>query len=128
MNLHVSDQVLAITTYKHQACAFFGSYINVPSEIEKSYIYIHTTLYKYEHESFTEYLVRSYGYSHKGCVLDMGMTTVYSDDDSQELIDKVFKVLFISTSGCNMYVKGELTCEPSDSLPVYPKQIVASDD
>jgi len=105
--------------YKHQANASFSSYINIPSEYDKSLIRIHTSLYKYEHEKTMDYLIRSSTYTNKGCVLDMGGTIVSSDKDSPELIDTVFKTLFCFASGCNMYVKGKLTSQPSEILPDY---------
>ena len=114
-------------THKHQAYVEFFTLINIPSEKNTSGIRIRTTEYEYEHADHTENCVKSSALHNRGCVLDMGGTTVESFDDSQELIDKVFKVLFASTSGCNLYVKGKLI-KQSGTLPVYPRQIAVSDD
>jgi len=114
-------------THKHQAYAEFSTNINIPSEKESSDLRIHTTEYGYEHADHTENCVKSSAINYRGCVLDMGTITVDSYKDSQELIDKVFKVLFASTSGCNLYVKGKLI-KQSGTLPVYPRQIAVSDD
>jgi len=114
-------------THKHQAYAKFSTDINIPSEEEQSVLNIHTTEYGYEHQCYTENCVKYSANVNRGCVLDMGMITVDSLDDSRELIDKVFKVLFAGTSGCNLYVKGKLI-KQSGTLPVYPRQIEVSDD
>jgi len=105
--------------HKHQAYAVFTTKINIPSEEKPSFLRIHTTLYGYEHQCRMDDCVRSW--KKRGCVLDMGTTTVDSDEDFQELIDGVFKVLFVFATGSNLYVKGELACKPSDTLPVYPR-------
>jgi hypothetical protein len=99
------------------AYAYFHSNINIPSETEKSKITIHTTKYAHCHEEYIKYSL--FREVKKGCILDTGGCWVYSEENSPELIDGVFKKIFISLGGCNMYVDGKLTSKPSDSLTVY---------
>jgi len=113
--------------HKHQAYAEFCTYINIPSEENKSFLTIHTTEYGYEHQWRAEFEVETSARINRGCVLDMGATTVFSSYDSQELIDGVFKVLFDIPSEYNFYVKGKLTVKHSGTLPVYPRPIEVSD-
>jgi hypothetical protein len=109
--------------HDNQAYAIFGSSINIPSEAEKSHLSIHTTVYIYEHEQSADYAVR-----HSKCVLDLGMTLVYSDDKSKELIDFFWGLFIYASVGANLYVNGQLIVSPSDHLPVYPRETVLPDN
>jgi len=108
--------------HEHQAYAEFSTSINFPSEEETSGLFIHTTMYGYEHQWRTEFYVQYSAKTNSGCVLDMGATTVRSAHDSQELIDEVFKALFAIPREYNFYVKGKLV-KQSGNLPVYPRPI-----
>jgi hypothetical protein len=106
--------------YEHNHLAY-AEFSTIIKEAGNSMLYIHTTCFGYQHKYRANYLVRR-GY----CVLDMGMTLVYSENNSQEMIN-LLKGLVLSYSPVNnLYVRGKLLVRGSDSLPIYPMVIPES--
>jgi hypothetical protein len=103
--------------HDHQAYAEFTTAIK---EAGNSTLTIHTTEFAFEHKDKTNKLVRFYG---DNCVLDMGMTLIYSSNTSQEMINLLKGLATVYCIESNLYVYGKLVERGSNSLPIYPMEV-----